>query len=148
MYWLIVERPENWETDRKNHFSYFGISQSKQKMASNVSVGDKLIVYVSGGVSCFSDMRLVESGDFIRLRGLSGYDDIFPLAIKTKPLVTLPKEYWVPVKSLVSQLTFTRALTDWRQAFRSSMRRLDESDGALLEHALNGSLMKLKTATK
>jgi len=136
MYWLIVERPENWEADRKNLFKHFGVPESKHKMASQVSEGDKLIVYISGGVSCFSDIRLVNSDELIRLRGLTDYDDVFPYAIKTQPYMTLPREHWVTVKDLASRLAFTKSLKDWRQVFRSSMRKLDDVDGEFLENVM------------
>ncbi len=132
MYWLIVERPENWEVDRKSGFAQFGLPERKEKMGNRVSKGDRLIVYISSGISCFADVRCVESDGPVRVAGISDYDDVFPLALKTEPLVTLPTEKWVPIKDLIQDLEFTKDLKDWRQAMRSSLRPLTEKDGDLL----------------
>jgi hypothetical protein len=38
MYWLIVERPDNWEADKKQSFSYFGVPERKRRVASQVAI--------------------------------------------------------------------------------------------------------------
>jgi hypothetical protein len=132
MYWLIVERPQNWQFDKQNGFKSFGIPRTKTKMASEIKKGDKLIVYISGGVSCISDLRTVESDELVKQKGIGGYDDIFPLAILTKPTITLPKENWISIKQFVTELSITKELKDWRQTFRQAIRRITDEDGELI----------------
>lgn len=130
--WLIVERPDNWETDKENNFRYFGIPKRKIGMANEISAGDILFVYVSKGISKFSDIRVVKSNQLKKLNRSVGYDDIFPYAIVTKPLITLPAEKWVPVKNMIAKLSFTKDLKDWRPMFRSSIRELTDQDAVII----------------
>ena len=46
MYWIIVERPENWEADKKNSFAHFGLPQIKEKLGSKIAAG--VAAWISG----------------------------------------------------------------------------------------------------
>ena len=131
-YWLIVERIENWEIDRSNQFSFFGIPEYKKKMSERMNAGDFLIAYVSSGIACFSDVRCVRPGGLLRLRHGGEYDTAFGSAIPTEPLITLPREAWLPMKDVAGKLEMTRGQTHWRHLVRQSIRSLSLKDGESL----------------
>ena len=136
MYYLIVERPENWEADRQNGFVSFGLKERNLRTAERLSTGDFLITYISGGVSCFSDARVVIGDKVAQALNVQHYDDMFPLIIKTAPDIVLSRENWVPVKSLLSKLEFSKGVENWRQLFRASIRVLNEKDGRILHEVI------------
>lgn len=135
--WLLVERLENWNVDAAEGFQRFGLSEYKTKLAEQIKTGDRLIVYVSSGISAFSDIRESVSDGYKRLRFGGDYDTAFPISISTRPVLTLPRQNWVPVQSLISSLAFTRDRKDWRQVMRNALRHLTDEDAEILSAALN-----------
>ncbi len=133
--WLLVERFENWNIDQKNGFTYFGLSDKLTKRASQIKVGDRLFVYVSGK-SCFSDIRISTKNGVRPLRMGGDYIDTFQMCIDTKPLFGLRCGRWIPFSQLRYKLSFTKHLSDCRQIFRNSLRLLDDSDASIIETAL------------
>lgn len=135
-YFLIVERPENWDVDMKAGFVHFGLPERKRTFGQALKAGDLLFGYVSGGLSAFADVRqVVRDG----LRGRSkhlAYDEIYPWLVETRPLVVLPRERWVPVQQLLPELRLTRGQSSWRQLFRVTIREIDEHDGMVLRNAI------------
>jgi predicted RNA-binding protein len=135
-YWLLVERLENWEVDRKEGFRRFGLPANKKQLASEMKKGDKLIFYVSSGLSKFADIREAsEEGTFdLGVRG--GYDTAFPISISTKPLLTLDLAQWVPIHDLISKISITATHKDWRQVMRTSLRRISDEDAEVIIDAM------------
>ena len=58
-HWLIIERVDNWEADRENGFSFFGLPPRYRNVSSAIKKGDKVYCYVSSGISAFADIRVV-----------------------------------------------------------------------------------------
>jgi predicted RNA-binding protein len=56
-HWLLVERLDNWNVDKKEGFRRFGLSDKKKTLADRIKKGDTLIFYISSGISKFSDVR-------------------------------------------------------------------------------------------
>jgi len=135
-FWLIVERYENWKIDRREGFKRFGLPLKKQKMARDMKAGDLLLTYISSGKSAFSDVRCVTKDGAEPIRRGSEYDTAFPIAIQTRPVVTLQETSWIPFKGLAPKLSFTAGHEDWRQLLRTSLRRLPNEDGLLLHQAI------------
>ncbi len=138
-YWLLVERLENWEVDRMEGFRRFGLPEKKKRWADEMKTGDKLIFYVSSGMSRFADVREVIKEGTFRLGASGAYDTAFPLFIATKPILTLDIEKWVAIQNLTRKLSFTAGMKDWRQVMRTSMRRLNHEDVAVILDAMNRS---------
>jgi hypothetical protein len=135
-YWLLVERLENWETDRKEGFLRFGLPAQKQRLADEMKKGDTLIFYVSSAMSRFADVREVTKEGTFKL-GVGGkYDTAFPLFIATKPILTLDLADWVPIHSLLDKLSITANKPDWRQVMRTSLRRINDTDANISIRAM------------
>ena len=130
--WLVVERLENWEADRDAGFTLFGISQYVVKRAQNICLGDRLVVYVSSGVSCFADIRRITSSEIDRLGFVEYYDNIFPYCIRTESVLALDRPSWVPIKGMIRELSFTKEKRDWRQVMRNAFRLMSVRDAKLI----------------
>jgi hypothetical protein len=138
--WLIVERIENWEVDASNDFSFFGLSSRYSRTVAEIAENDLVFCYVSSGLSAFSDIRIVQETGLKTLKNQS-YDSAFPYYFSTKPVLTLTRKQWIPIKSIASQLELTRGKTDYRNLFQTSIRKLTAHDATFLE-------MKLRDAAK
>jgi hypothetical protein len=138
-YWLMVERLENWEVDRREGFRRFGIPEHKAKLASGVRSGDQLLFYVSSGISKLADIRKVTEDGLRKLPMGGDYDSAFPLFLSTAPQITLARPQWVPLHPLTEALALTRGKSDWRQIMRTSIRRLSDDDGRLLANTITAA---------
>lgn len=134
-YWLIVERPENWEIDKNDNFIHFGLSERRKKLGNQVKMEDFLISYISGGISAFADIRRVIANGTHRLRG-SSYDTGFPICLKTEPYLILPRNKWIPIKELLDKLSLLNEAKDWRQTVRGSIKKLSQSDSSIIINAM------------
>jgi hypothetical protein len=131
-HWLLVERLENWNVDRSEQFRQFGLPRGKKKLGDLIKTGDLLIFYVSSGISSFADVREARADGLLKL-GLEGdYDSPYPWRVMTKPVLTLPRDRWVPIKSLIADLSLTAGRPDWRQCMRTSLRRLERGDATVI----------------
>jgi predicted RNA-binding protein len=136
-HWLLVERLENWEVDRKEGFRRFGLPARKQRLAEQMRKGDKLIFYVSSGLSQFADIREVSEDGVFALGTGGGYDTAFPLFIATTPRLTLDPDKWVPIRDLIPKLSITSSKNDWRQVMRTSLREISDEDAEIIIDAMN-----------
>src|SRR5262245_37433469 len=91
-YWMIVETVDNWMTDKRNGFTYFGISEHKVRVAEGMAQGDTVLTYVSSRVSSFADVRRVEGSRPEKLRFGGDYSTPFPFCIRTSPLISLDEQ--------------------------------------------------------
>lgn len=135
-HWLLVERLENWEVDRREGFLRFGLPENKRVLAGQIKKGDILIFYISSGISKFADVREATADGTTKLAYGGDYDTGYPLSISTLPRLSLNRDKWVSLHGLVSQLTLTSGKRDWRQIMRTSLRRLDESDANIIIEAM------------
>jgi hypothetical protein len=110
-YWLLIERLENWETDEKEGFMRFGVSE-RARLAREIKKGDLLIFYVSSGLSAFSGVREATADGTTKLRFGGDYDTAYPLSISTRPYLTLSRSDWVPMHDLLEKLEMTSGKKD------------------------------------
>lgn len=129
--WLMIERLENRQVDESEGFTRFGLSEAAAKRAAKIAAGDLLFFYVSSGISSFSDIRIAESKGVTKLPMGGDYDTGYPFALQTRPHVILDRNCWLPMREFSSKLAFS-AGKDWRQLLRTTLRKLDDADGALL----------------
>ena len=66
-HWLLVERLENWETDKREGFLRFGMPERKKKLAAQIKTGDQLIFYIASGISMLSDIRIATADGVSKL---------------------------------------------------------------------------------
>lgn len=142
-YWLVVERYENWISDRQNGFCRYGIPHRLRNLASKVKRGDRLITYVSSRHSAFADIRCVTSDELQKINGLQFYDDPFQYSIQTKPILTLEQDAWVKVKPHLAELNFTREHKSWGVVFYTALRKLDLVDGKYIEDLISRSISSI-----
>jgi hypothetical protein len=137
--WLIIERLENWKVDKTNGFSFFGLSSRHHKFASEIRKDDVLYCYVSSRISAFTDSRVVQDAQIKTTRRATYrdfYDQTFAFYFVTAPLLVLPREKWVPIKELISDLDLTRGRAAWSALFQTSIRKLSTHDAAVLKSRL------------
>lgn len=137
--WMIVERLENWQSDKTNGFKYLGLEERHVGRARNMTAGDELVIYIASRVSAFADLRTVVDGKIVESKRLfnrlSTYDTPYPYAIETAPKLTLPPDQWVSIKPLLSQLEFIGD-GNWRLALRTAIRRLSPEDAVKITTAM------------
>jgi hypothetical protein len=136
----MVERLDNWLVDKHEGFRRFGIPAKKASLAKQVARGDKLIFYISSGMSQFSDIREATADGVTNLGAGGAYDTGYPLSLSTKPIITLEQDRWVPLKDLAEDLSITRGKKDFRFVVRASIRRLSEDDGSRIVSAVRKAL--------
>lgn len=131
---MVVERYDNWSADRERNFSSLAFPGRYYKQLCSVKPGDRLIMYIASRISAFSDVREVvgEVQKRDARKQTFEYDSIFPLVVPTKPELVLPQDKWLPIRDVVSRLTFTRDLKDWRNTVRLALRPLSQEDGSLI----------------
>ena len=139
---MAVERLENWQADSATKFKRFGIPDRTRRRAQSIEKDDLIVGYVSSGISCFADIRRITSSTIEKLGFVEGYDDVFPFCIRTESLLVLDREDWVPIRSMLSDLSFTRGRDDWRQTMRHSFRPLAEDDANRIVTAMESAAFR------
>jgi EVE domain-containing protein len=146
-HWLIIERFDNWDADRTNGFTFFGLPDRHRNAALEIKKGDKVYCYVSSKISAFSDIRIVLDAGLKKINEDSFediYDRSFPYYFTTAPMLVLPREKWVPVKQLASLLELTRGRTEasHRALFQTSIRKLSPGDAAVISNVMRRAAEK------
>lgn len=132
MYWLSVERYDNWLTDKAAGFKFLGIFDRKLKTAQQMKAGDYLISYISSGKSSFADIRKIISDHPSKFKKGLIYDEPFPYVILTEPYIILDESDWIKIHDVLDKLTFLPIEKDWRQMMRNSLRKLNDDDALFL----------------
>lgn len=140
--WLIIERIENWQADKASGFSMFGLSSRYESTAASMAKGDAVFCYVSSGISSFSDIRVITETQVRPRRGLVNYDSNFDYHLGTAPALILEPARWLPLKEVLNELDLTKGRKEWRQMFRTSLRRLTSHDATLLRARLEARAVK------
>lgn len=135
-HWLVVERLENWEVDRREGFTQFGIPDSRVSIANRIAHRDLLVFYVSSGVSCFADVREATANGIQKLRMGGQYDTAYPWKLSTRPYLILEREAWIPIQDVLHRLSFASGKGDWRQIMRNTLRHLSVNDAEVILTAM------------
>lgn len=134
-YWLVSERFENWQSDAESGYRVLGFTERSHRLVGEFHRDDIIFIYVASGRSSIAGSRRVVSDRPFRGKDLI-WDDIFPLRIATEPIASLAEEQWVRIHDLLPKLSFTRGQSDWRQCFRTAIRRLSSDDARIFEQAI------------
>jgi len=138
-YYLDLFSPETYEVFTKSNRDISGFRVRQQNAASRISVGDKLICYMTK-LSRWVGVLEVTSKSFRDDSPLFyEADDPFVIRFRVKPLAWLPKEKAIPIRDerVWRRLSFTRDYDQdypyWTGKLRTSLNQLDEEDGRFLE---------------
>ena len=140
-YYLDLFSPETHEAFSRSMRDVSGFRPSQAGVAARVQAGDILVCYVTK-VSRWAGLLSVQSGPFTDHSPLFQSPDPFTLRFRVEAVVWLPLELAIPIRDprAWTQLSFTRGhsgrSSTWTGQLRSSLTRLDEEDGALLEALL------------
>ena len=140
--WMVVERLENWKVDCNGEFTTIAFPERCARRLGQFSEGDQLITYVASRISAFADIRqVISQADRPKYgaQSLGRYDSVYPITLRTKPILVLPIDKWIPFKSLADQLSFAKKLNDWRNVVRSALRELNEEDAAIIRATMRRS---------
>lgn len=141
-YYTDLFSPETYEAFSRSGRDISGFSPQQRTIANKVRVGDKLICYLTKLSRWVGVLEVVSKLFEDSTPIFYEEDDPFVLRLKVKPLVWLDKEKAIPVREdkVWHTLTFTRGhdknSSAWTGVVRSSLRKLDEQDGAYLESVL------------
>ncbi|MGF9760545.1 hypothetical protein AAII07_35690 [Microvirga sp. 0TCS3.31] len=138
-FWLVVESQRNWTVDQQNGFTYFGIGERNQKLASRIQKGDLIFVYIPGR-GCFSDMRRATHPGVHQLRGGGDYERSYPLCISTEPVLTLGPDNWIPIHKVKDQMALFRGRDHWAPMLQTSLRAIATEDANVLQDAMKSGL--------
>lgn len=145
---LNLFTPETWEAFQRNGSGVSGFKVRQRNAAeNNVKPGDIFLCYLVR-LSRWCGALEVLSPAFEDSTPI--YDDPAPFVIrfKVKPLILLQPDMSVPIfddevwRTLSSTRDFEPGTSGWTGQFRSSLRKLDDSDGKFLLHRLGAQAAK------
>lgn len=138
---MLTGSLDNFRATRSQDFGVIGMKERKRPMAEQVTVGDRIVFYVTG-VQAFGGVVRV-TGEMYEDRakiwpGKPGDPDPYPWRFATEPVLVLEEEAFVPAEALAQQLEHVRKWPPehWRLAFQGQLRAVSEADAAVLDAAL------------
>lgn len=141
-YYLDLFSPETYEAFTASDRTVSGFRTRHRAIAAKVKPGDLLLCYMTR-VSRWIALLRVETPSFIDARPIFTLkEDPFVVRFRVTPLVCLQAEDGIPIHddSVWKRLSITREhpMTSgrWTGLFRTSLNRLSEEDGRLLEELL------------
>ena len=98
---------------------------------SELLPGDKVIMYATG-ISKFAG--IAEVAESIYQDESKIWDDgIYPYRIKIKPVIYLPKDKWIEVRTVVDDMEYFKNKVQWSMHFMQNIRPVSDKDYAFLE---------------
>ena len=150
-YYLDIFSPETFENFLKSSQDITGFRIRQSSAAKKIHPGDKLICYMTK-LSAWVGILEVLSESFVdETPRFYEKNDPFVVRFLVKPLVWLPKEKAVPIREdfVWDRLSFTKGHdrhgSAWTGLFRSSLNRINDSDGKFLEDLLVSQASNGKT---
>lgn len=141
-YYINLFSPETYQAFTNSDRSVSGFRERQKGVASGLRPGDKFICYVTK-LSRWVGVLEINNSYFIDDKPIfCPKSDPFIIRLNVKCNVWLPLEKSIPVDDDISwnNLSFTKNLPkkslSWTAMVRSSLRKLEDSDGNYLEHLL------------
>ena len=141
-YYLDLFSPETYEAFSRSDRSVSGFRSRQQNAADKVKAGDKLICYMTK-LSRWVGILEVIDGPYVDDKPIFYPEsDPFVVRFNVKPIVWLPVEKSIPIHEdyIWNKLSFTRGQhkgsSTWTGKIRGSLVGLSDSDGELLESAI------------
>lgn len=141
-YYLDLFSPATFEAFGSSDRTVTGFRPRQRAQAERVEIGDKFICYMTK-LGRWCGLLEVTGGWFSdSTPRFYADEDPFTVRFKVEPEVWLPKEKAIPIRDdrIWEKLSFThgqdKATSRWTGRLRSSLARIEESDGLLLEQWL------------
>jgi predicted RNA-binding protein len=141
-YYLDLFSPETYEAFIKSSQDISGFRKRQQNAAKLIHPGDKLLCYMTKLSRWFGILE-VKSNCFLDNKPIFyAEDDPFIVRFKVKPRIVLPVEKAIPIQddTVWNHLSFTKKYDKthsyWTGKLRSSLTRLADEDGKLIESLL------------
>jgi predicted RNA-binding protein len=141
-YYLDLFSPETYEAFSKSDRTVSGFRPRQRNAAEKIRAGDKLLCYMTKLSRWFGVLEVVNGPFEDSTPVFYPADDPFVVRFKVSPLIWLHKEKGIPIHedSLWNHLSFTkgqdRGSSTWTGKIRSSLVRISDVDGKLIEDAL------------
>ncbi|MFC1903755.1 EVE domain-containing protein [Chloroflexota bacterium] len=134
-YFMVVQTHYNWSLTKERNFTFIGFKDGQSRnIIRSIEIGDLLIYYVSSGISSLG--AIVEVTSPLYKDSDLYWDDFYNLRFKTKPIVILQEEQFVPFRPLVERLNFVKNKRRWANYVYHCIRILNESDFKLMQSAI------------
>ncbi|HQR36736.1 MAG TPA: EVE domain-containing protein [Blastocatellia bacterium] len=141
-HFLNLFSPETFDAFTRSGCAVSGFRERHRIAASKVSIGDRLICYVTG-LSRWTGILEVCSNSYEEMTPIFFTEnDPFIVRFNVKPVIWLELEQAIPIydDQLWNNLSFTKGQTkgssSWTGKIRSSLTQIDDSDALLLEAVL------------
>ena len=141
-YYLDIFSPETYESFSKSPMDVSGFRKRQQALARRIEPGDMFICYMTKLSRWIGILEILGKHNIDETPLFYEKNDPFVVRFPIRPLVWLPKENCMPIREdeIWHQLTFTKnhdkQSSSWTGILRSTLNRLDDSDGKLLEELL------------
>jgi hypothetical protein len=135
--WVLTGSPENFAATREHGFTVIGLKEGRRSFAEQIEPGDRIVFYLTK-VGAFGGAVLVTGALFEdRAKvwpGKPGKADAYPWRFPTEPEVVLEESDWVPAEDLRDDLQHVAKWPPehWKLAFQGQIRKVSDSDAALL----------------
>ena len=141
-YFLDLFSPETYEAFRRSDRTVTGFRERHRSMAGQLKPGDKFVCYMTKLGRWFGLLEVIE-GPFVDREPLFySEDDPFVVRFKVDPLIVLDVDRAIPIREddVWDHLSFTRGQgkrsPKWTGKLRSSLAKMEDADGALIEEML------------
>lgn len=141
-YFLNLFSPETHAAFSASDRSVSGFRERHRKAAQRIEIGDFLVCYLTRVSRWVGLFQVIGQPFEDRSPLFLEREDPFFVRFKVEPLVWLPPEHGIPIHhdSVWPHLSFTRGherdSTTWTGSVRTSLARMNDEDGRLLEKLL------------
>ena len=138
-YYVDLFSPETYEAFSQSNREVSGFSPRQEKAASRVTVGDKLVCYVTKLGRWVGILEVTSKYFRDDTPIFYSANDPFVIRFKVKVLAWLSKEKAIPIRDdrVWDTLSFTQGYdksgSNWTGKLRHSLNALDDEDGQFLE---------------
>lgn len=109
---------------------------------SELLPGDRIILYATG-LCKFAGIVEITKSIFQDETPIWG-NGLFPYRVSIKPVIYLPKNNWIDVKSLVNDLEYFKNKHQWSMHFMQNLRPVSEHDYKILLNKMSSICKELK----
>lgn len=137
-YWVVLFTGSTWQEFLTAGADIMGFRDTRWNYIQKIKPKDYLICYLTG-VSRFISILEVQSEPYQDRKTRIWKDDIYPVRLKVRRVVTLTPETAVPVISLKDKLSIFKNLrtpSGWSVRFRASPQRWDTDDAEIIVQAI------------
>jgi hypothetical protein len=142
--WIIVGSPDNYAATRAQGFTVQGIKSRHRKKAEAMRPGDRIVWYITGhkafaGYATITSEYFEDHTPIWKSRDPKKDAEDYPFRVNISPVVTLDESELIPAEPIARQMTYVSKwpAANWTLAFQGNVHKIDDTDFALIETALN-----------